>query len=270
MRKRVLIAVKTYPSLSEKYNELVCTAGFLDDGSWIRLYPIQFRMLNDNQQYPKYSIVELDVVKNTSDHRVESYRPVNISSSLQVVGILETDNEWAQRRNIVLRNATNNLAQLIQRSISEHISLAVYKPAQVLDFVWEKVPGEWDKNKLEKVKSNLKQLNLFEEHKEATTMFRVVRKLPYKFSYRFTDIDGKPHKLMIEDWELGALFWKCIDKGDSEQEACEKVKNKYFDWMCKRDLYFYLGTTLAHPNTFIIIGTFYPPVPKPKVLSLFD
>ena len=27
---RVLIAVKTYPTLSEKYDELVCTAGFLD------------------------------------------------------------------------------------------------------------------------------------------------------------------------------------------------------------------------------------------------
>ena len=27
---RVLIAVKTYPTLSEKYDELVCTAGFLE------------------------------------------------------------------------------------------------------------------------------------------------------------------------------------------------------------------------------------------------
>ena len=36
---RVLIAVKTYPTLSEKYDELVCTAGFLEDGTWIRIYP---------------------------------------------------------------------------------------------------------------------------------------------------------------------------------------------------------------------------------------
>lgn len=32
----ILIAVKTYPTLSEKYIELVCTAGFREDGSWIR------------------------------------------------------------------------------------------------------------------------------------------------------------------------------------------------------------------------------------------
>jgi hypothetical protein len=36
---KVLISVKTYPTLSTKYNELVCTAGFLEDGSWVRIYP---------------------------------------------------------------------------------------------------------------------------------------------------------------------------------------------------------------------------------------
>ncbi len=42
---KVLIAVKTYPTLSTKYDELVCTAGFLEDGSWVRVYPIPFRKL---------------------------------------------------------------------------------------------------------------------------------------------------------------------------------------------------------------------------------
>ena len=35
---KVLITVKTYPTLSTKYDELVCTAGFREDGSWIRIY----------------------------------------------------------------------------------------------------------------------------------------------------------------------------------------------------------------------------------------
>jgi hypothetical protein len=37
---KVLIAVKTYPTISTKYDELVCTAGFREDGTWIRIYPI--------------------------------------------------------------------------------------------------------------------------------------------------------------------------------------------------------------------------------------
>ena len=44
-KEKVLIAVKTYPVISESYTELACTAGFREDGSWIRLYPIPFRLL---------------------------------------------------------------------------------------------------------------------------------------------------------------------------------------------------------------------------------
>jgi hypothetical protein len=34
---KVLIAVKTYPAISKKYDELVCTAGFREDGSLSKL-----------------------------------------------------------------------------------------------------------------------------------------------------------------------------------------------------------------------------------------
>lgn len=51
---KVLISVKTYPTLSEKYDELVCTAGFLEDGSWIRIYPIPFRKLKFDSRYHKW------------------------------------------------------------------------------------------------------------------------------------------------------------------------------------------------------------------------
>ena len=49
-KKRIYILVKTYPTISEKYAELVCTAGILEDGSWIRLYPMPFRLLTDDQK----------------------------------------------------------------------------------------------------------------------------------------------------------------------------------------------------------------------------
>ena len=48
---RVLIAVKTYPVPSAKYDELVCNAGFLENGKWIRVYPVKFQALPYDQQY---------------------------------------------------------------------------------------------------------------------------------------------------------------------------------------------------------------------------
>ncbi len=53
MREKILITVKTYPTLSKKYAELVCTAGVNEAGDWRRIYPIPFRQLNNDQKYIK-------------------------------------------------------------------------------------------------------------------------------------------------------------------------------------------------------------------------
>ena len=79
---KVLITVKTYPSLSGKYDELVCTAGFREDGTWVRIYPIQFREKSYEEQYKKYDWIEIDLVKNRKDFRPESYRPYSDDSAI--------------------------------------------------------------------------------------------------------------------------------------------------------------------------------------------
>jgi len=113
---------------------------------------------------------------------------------------------------------------------------------------------------------------LFEETKK---LFTVVKKLPYKFSYIFTTEDNIERTLMIEDWELGQLYWNCLKYTNGDEElACKKVRQKYFDDFIKKDLHFFLGTTRQFhkiaPNPFIIIGAFYPPKEKDNLqLSLF-
>jgi hypothetical protein len=83
---KALISVKTYPTLSSKYDELVCTAGFREDGTWIRIYPVPYRKLPYTQQYKKYDWIELDLVKNESDARPESFRPRKLESEIRVIG----------------------------------------------------------------------------------------------------------------------------------------------------------------------------------------
>jgi hypothetical protein len=75
-KKKVLITVKTYPLPSAKYLELVCTAGMLEDGSFIRLYPVNYRYRPYWQWYKKYQWIEVEVEKHEKDPRKESYRPV--------------------------------------------------------------------------------------------------------------------------------------------------------------------------------------------------
>jgi len=71
-RERVLITVKTYPTLSRKHGELVCTAAVREDGSWVRLYPIPFPLLEYHERYSKFEWVETTLVKSSSDPRPET------------------------------------------------------------------------------------------------------------------------------------------------------------------------------------------------------
>lgn len=99
--KKILIAVKTYPTLSEKYDELVCTAGFLEDGSWIRIYPVPYRKLDyETQRYRKWQWISLDVEKNESDFRKESYRPTSLDGELILGDYMGTQNNWAERKKL--------------------------------------------------------------------------------------------------------------------------------------------------------------------------
>lgn len=105
---------------------------------------------------------------------------------------------------------------------------------------------------------------------EETRAFKIVNKLPYKFKYRFIDDQGIERNIMIEDWELWALYWNSYRKHKNEIKACEDVKNKYFTIFKDKDIYFFVWTTKEFnkraKNPFIIIWVFYPP--KDERISL--
>jgi hypothetical protein len=273
--EKILIAVKTYPTLSEKYDELVCTAGFREDGSWIRIYPVPFRKLDYSNRYQKWQWITINVTKNTKDFRKESFRPTNIEDEIEMGKLVGTRNNWAERKHYVLKHVYYNMNKLIEeaKDPQKGTSLAVFKPKEIIDFVWKPCEREWDKKKLDAVIANHAQQSLFDE--DATReIFRVAKKVPYEFSYVFTSEDGKERKLMVEDWELGMLFWNCLERANGDETiACQKVKERYYDdFVHNKDLYLFLGTTKKFHNVshspFIVIGTFYPPKEKFTQLTL--
>ena len=263
-RERLLVTVKTYPTLSTKYGETVCTAGVREDGSWVRLYPVPFRRLDEREQYHKYDWLECNLVRHTSDPRPESYRPID-SSELQPIGHLDTSDMWRERKRILLDSAPvyDRLDEIIAAAKANTISLCVFKPTTVTDLVSEEEDRNWDKNKLRKIRAIHGQLGLFEDNDWRET-FNVIPKLPYSFSYRFKDSVGKESELQILDWEIGALYWNCLHSSDGDEaEALAKVRQKYLDKFSATDLHFLMGTTqqwhLVAPNPWVIVGVFPAP-----------
>lgn len=266
----ILVTVKTYPELSKTYGETVCTAGIREDGTWVRLYPVPFRRLGSKEQYKLYDWINCPRIKHKRDSRPESYRPIG---EIECVDHLGTAGNWRERRELLLGRTRiyGSLNEIIHAAKSNDMSLAVFKPARVINFKWEETDREWDPNKLAAVRANANQPSLFDDQSWRQT-FRIVEKIPYKFYYEIEDNEERQSKMRILEWQLGALYRNCIrsTRGD-EAQALAKVKQKYFDQFVKTDLHLFLGTTLAwHKrarNPWTIVGVL--PIPHEKQRPLF-
>jgi hypothetical protein len=257
---KVLITVKTYPIPSKKYDELVCTAGVTETGDFIRLYPINFRDLPFSQQYRKYQWIEVEAERHLRDHRKESYRPD--CQTLQILGepIPTNRGNWAERAQYVLKKKARSMEELVDRQQADHTSLGIFKPKQVHDLVVSEDDSDWKPS----FKAALCQARLWDDRKVSR---EPPRKVPFKFHYCFECDDPrcKGHKMMIEDWEVGALFWRLVDGGLSHDEAANRVRDKFLKDLCgpDKDTHFFVGTILAHPKNWIILGVFYPKLERP-------
>ena len=273
-RTKVLITVTTYPLPSRSYDELVCTAGILENGEWIRIYPVPLSFLIDLKgsgkvKNVKYTWIEIDLDKRADDFRPESHSPANYDfKDLVISQTIDTKGNWSLRKDFCLKKIYTNKNKLLEDSKDpNNVSLATFKPTKILSLEIEKDERDWKKEWIEL----RRQGNLFETVKPIETL---IPKLPYKFFYRFCDDVGNESKLMIEDWEIGGLYWNCLRNAEgNEEKALSKVRERYEDNFIKNnDIYLFLGTTMKwhrrrSSNPFVIIGVFYPM--KENQLKLF-
>ena len=253
MNEKILVLVKTYPNLSQKYVETVCAAGITDKGEWRRLYPIPFRKLPFEKRFKKFDWIEVDTQKNDKEklRRSESHK-IN-PDSIKILRNLGTgqNRDWAERNKILLPLAKKSLEELEELKDSKRITLGLVKPKELIDFTLTPLEEcrDWEKDLIEGT-----QQTLFGEYKTP------LDKIPWKFSYVFKCDDSKcnGHSLMCEDWELLESWrsWKNTYKTD--ELLWQKFKQKYFDWMKNRNLHFIIGTE-SRFNKFLIIGLYYPP-----------
>jgi hypothetical protein len=254
----------TYPHPSRLYQELVCTAGIAKSGEWIRLYPIDYRYREREQRFRKYQWIEvnLELRGAGNDQRKESRKP-HLDTISVVSKPLSTANGWAERRRIIDKLPHHTVKEYRQLYETDKTSLGIVRPTRVLDMKIEKTNRNW-KPEWDVL---FKQLRLFGDQQKP------LAKIPYKFSYIFECEDSeKPHTAMCEDWELGVLFLKEVERLGSEEKAAESVRKKFLDELCadNRDTRFFMGTIFPY-NSWVVLGVFYPPKvdDKPEQLALF-
>lgn len=251
--EKVLITVKTYPTPSKKYREIVCTAGITEQGKWIRLYPLEYRYLDYSSWFSKYQWVSLRIQKNTRDLRIDSYRP-DLSTLKIISQQLPTKNKWQKRKEIILPTIEfNSLEEFLDNYHKRKVSLCIFKPKKIINFYAERDESEWSK----KHQQILNQMVLFGKQTKQ------LEKITYKFSYEFECNNSrcKGHKLAIRDWEIFQLYRNMKEKKPFDADLIiEKIKQRFLNemWGEDKDSYLIVGTTLPFSSP-IVLGVFWPP-----------
>jgi len=257
---RLLIIAKTYPELSSKYGETVCTAAVTEDGAPIRIYPIQFRYLSGTQKFDRYQWIKAPIAKNLQDNRPESYR---ISAEEIVRGevIPSTKDEWGKRAELVFKNETwqfPSVEALIDAQQRYGNSLGVVVPQKITKIFTKPRPEEDTLSFEEKFKRlkeqasiDRQQLDLFRTSLPAE--MKELEFLQQRITVEWTCAgpDCMGHNMQILDWEICELF-----RREGAEKACDKVE-EILD-LDKYATKFFLGNFHMYPASFAIIGLWYP------------
>lgn len=263
-RERILILAKTYPSPSAKHVETSCVAGICQDGSMRRLYPVPFRMIEQDQQFKKWQWIEVGVEKAPADHRPESHK-VDIGS-LKTEEEVTTKKEWAGRREWIDKMPTFSSFDEIEHTRKDDgLSIALLCPKRVLGLeIKDARSKDWTDEEKEKLMRAQMQGDLFSEA-QAKQQVRELRKVPFDFYYSYvydTPEGEKERKHKIVDWEAGALFWKMYQEHGSTGWK-EKFRAKLEDDLISKDLMFLMGNQHRFQDQWLIISLVYPPKRKP-------
>jgi hypothetical protein len=252
---RVLIFGKTYPELSTKYVETVCTGGLLESGQPIRLYPVPLRYLDGESQYSLYDWITVPTEKSTKDPRPESFHIM--PDKIQIGANVPPDNdEWAARREVVFRDRTwhfGGMAELMEANKTRNCSIGFVQPGQVDDVTLTAKPDE-ERNKFTEKMTALQQIvesDMFHPSFKQLAFMSHEITLHWRCTDRCKTCSQKPHAMKVLDWGLFELARKT-----SWEAAVEKMRD--ISDQSQYDFRLYLGNFRLHMRNFGIIGLWYP------------
>lgn len=255
------VLVKATPVLTSALEESMCVAGVSSDAipRWIRLNPVPFRYLEDSARFKKYDQIRLRAIRPRRDRRPESWSPVE--DSLSVLGSLDTEHGWSRRKEVVSALEIPTMCELWRENAagsgqgirSLGIVRPVHKPKLVI------VPRKPEKLRAWKEKASAigAQSSLFGGRSDPKTPLEAI---PWVFRYQYTcaDVACRGHDQSIIDWEVVALYRRVRDRPDWQSLMREKFVDEM--WASNRDSVLFVGNQAQHPQSFLVLGVFWPPL----------
>jgi hypothetical protein len=272
-KSQVLILCKTYPSPSSRYSETSCVAGVENRSSLVRLFPVPFRLIDDERKFKKWQLIEAVLEKSKDDHRGESHR-IKIDTIQASAKPITTKNHWRTRRELISRiPIQHDFAEVEANRELRGETLALLRPGEIVSFdITPTDTPDWTEAEVDKLIQHQRQIGLFDAGDRRA--IRRLRKLPFDFHYRYrceTSSGAVEYRHKIVDWEIGALFWRCQKLHGASWEA--PFRDKFERALPLTDLIFLMGTIHRFPNQWLIVSLIYPPKQQAGLepqLSLLD
>jgi hypothetical protein len=240
VKKRVLIVVRTYPVPATKSIEASCTAGITAEGEWIRLFPIPYRLMDQEKRFSKWQWIEVSALRATNDPRPESYKlNVDTTEPGEMVG---PQDGWRARRQLIEPLRRPSMCRIrAERDGRGYPPLGFFRPHRINRLIIEPTDANWSQGQLD----TLRQSSLFDKAPAQT-----LEKIPFDFSYelRCGDADCKGHTMMCTDWEMAQSYRSWRRTYGNGWEA--KFRQRYEAEMVeKNDTHFFVGTIHQHPGS---------------------
>lgn len=160
----VLITVKAAPNPSAKAGETVCVAGLglsrgRTEARWIRLYPINFRFLEQDQKFKKYDIIRVRATPATGDSRVESWQP-----DMSTMVVIDHLDPWKRRRALLDPTTVDTMCELNRQNqqASAAPSLGLVPVRELIDLRITDHAG-WTPEEQAKIDAYVNQMDLFDD-----------------------------------------------------------------------------------------------------------
>jgi hypothetical protein len=248
---RVLITVKAAPNPSATYGETVCVAGLrLDPGheAWVRLYPINFRFIEENHAFSKYDVVSLEATP-ANESRFESWKP-----RIDTIKREHHLRDWSKRMPYLGPFAHATMCDLNARALHGGPSLGLVRARRVSGLTIEDHPG-WTSDQRQKIAAFVGQPELFDSGKPKTALEAPRFVAHYRWHCPADTCTG--HNQQLLDWEFTA-FQRRLPGG--AEEARTSIRKRWYEQICAlhKNVHFYVGNQAKRPQTFSILGIVYP------------
>lgn len=241
-------------------------AGLTAGGRLVRLFPVPFRLVADDQQFRKWQWIEVRLEKARDDHRPESHRIFVDTIACDAEPMKAGKRGWPARMALLARQPVyTDFGAMEQMRLTQGNTLALFKPNRITSLEIKPTKNaDWTPDERTKLLQMQQQNSLFDAEEDQRQV-RLLEKIPFDFYYHceYQTADAQQSvRVKLVDWEVCALYRNTRRQHGSRWEA--PFRDKLERDLLAKDLMLLMGTMHRFPDQWLGVSLIYPPMPQPE------